>query len=83
MSEKLSIEILTPNRIWHMFHEYAFNNNIYSKIKKEVEKKVYIFAERKEEVYLNRLITEYFKWAKENDIPNDLKESCLEFYIRN
>ncbi|MCL5018504.1 MAG: hypothetical protein M1416_01920 [Candidatus Pacearchaeota archaeon] len=66
-----------------MFHEYAFNNNIYSKIKKEVEKKVYIFAERKEEVYLNRLITEYFKWAKENDIPNDLKESCLEFYIRN
>jgi len=83
MSEKLSIEILTPNKIWHMFHEHAFNNSVYSKIKKEVEKKVYISAERKEEVYFNRLITEYEKWAKENYIPNDLKKLCLELYIKN
>lgn len=83
MTQKISIEILTADRIGHLFLEYILRKNIPAKIGKEVDKKIYLITEIRDEKYDKRLKTEYYKWAKQKDIPSDLIESGWESYYRD
>jgi hypothetical protein len=81
MEQKLSFEILTPNRIGHLFLEYILEKDIPAKVREEVAKKIYFADGRWDEEYFRRLKTEYLKWAKQVDIPMHLKEDGWESYI--
>lgn len=84
MTKKLSLEVLSAKRIGNLFHVYSFfEKDIISKVKKEVNKKIYFVPERRKEMYFKRLKTEYLKWAKNADIPSHIKEAGWEFYMRD